>query len=89
MHDHSCAVYSPEDQYPESLRFLPVTMNAYGRGRQLILVRHVPADGVVEQVIDDLLSSPEVDYIHVRNTEAGCYLFRIERLQQQPEGGVR
>jgi hypothetical protein len=41
-------------------------------------VRYV-TDGNPETAINDLLSRDHVDYIHVRDTDAGCYDFRIER----------
>jgi hypothetical protein len=33
----------------------------------------------VEPAIDRLLDRADVDYIHVRDTAAGCYDLRIER----------
>lgn len=33
----------------------------------------------VEATIQRMLGRPDVDYVHVRNTEAGCYILRIER----------
>ncbi len=33
----------------------------------------------VEPVIAALLARPEVAYVHLRHTRAGCYLARIER----------
>ena len=53
-------------------------MNAYGRGRRLLA--QVPVlNGQVEGEVDRLLEDSRVDYIHVRNREAGCYMMRIER----------
>jgi hypothetical protein len=36
-------------------------------------------DGEVETAIERLFSRPEIDYLHVRDTEAGCYDLRLER----------
>jgi hypothetical protein len=79
IHEDDCGGYEMENAYPEVLRFIPTTLNAYARGRQLREVRYVEPDGDAERAINDLLSRPDVDYIHARNTEAGCYMFRIER----------
>ena len=39
------------------------------------------ADGDdVESVIERLLALPGVDYVNVRNTEAGCFVARIDRV---------
>jgi hypothetical protein len=36
-------------------------------------------DGEVDDTIARLLARSDVDYIHVRDTQAGCYDFLIER----------
>lgn len=79
VHADECARYERVDAYPHDLRFIPTTLNAYQRGRRLRDVRYVASNGDAERTIDDLLGRSDVDYIHARNTEAGCYLFRIER----------
>lgn len=40
---------------------------------------HVNA-GRAESATDELLAQPGVEYVHVRDTEAGCYDFRVERI---------
>lgn len=79
IHDDGCSVYEARSRFPDSLRFIPMTLNGYGRGRHLRGVEYVESNGDVEKVISRLFHHPEIDYIHVRNTEAGCYLFRIDR----------
>jgi hypothetical protein len=44
----------------------------------------VDPNGAAEDAIADLLRRSDVDYIHARNTEAGCYMFRIERGASPP-----
>jgi hypothetical protein len=34
----------------------------------------------MEPVIQELLARPDVDYLHVRDTRAGCFDFSIERV---------
>lgn len=79
VHEDPCPEYETADHFPDSLRFIPMTMNGYGRGRRLRTVRRVEPNGDAEGVITAMFADPELDYIHVRNTEAGCYIFRIER----------
>ena len=55
-----------------------LTLNAYARGRQLVAQRYV-SDGLVERELQWLLLDRQVAYIHVRDTDAGCYDFCIER----------
>jgi hypothetical protein len=79
LHEKVCVRYEGGNGYPDDLRFIPTTLNAYGRGRKLREVRHVEPHGDAEGAIAELLQRPDVDYLHARNTEAGCYMFRIER----------
>jgi hypothetical protein len=65
--------------FPETLRHLPLTLEGYGRDRW-IHHRERVADGQVEAALDRLLAAPEVEYVHVRNTEAGCFIAVVERL---------
>lgn len=80
VHEARCRAYAQQDQFPELLRFIPITLNAYGRGRHLRDVKYIEPNGDADPAVTQLLSREDVDYIHVRNTEAGCYLFRIERM---------
>lgn len=79
VHRDSCRPYSSPDRFPETLGFIPMTLNAYGRGRRLADVAYLDPHADHEKSIAELLSRSGVDYVHVRNTEAGCYLFRVER----------
>lgn len=68
-----------ESSFPEDLRSHRLTFAAYGAGRRLLAEEYVN-NGQVEPVIESLLNRDEVRYLHVRDTEAGCYDFRIERI---------
>ncbi|HXN56783.1 MAG TPA: DUF1203 domain-containing protein [Myxococcales bacterium] len=78
VHGAECAAYGGAG-FPEELRDLPLTFEAYERGRRLIAVERTGAQEQVAPAIDALLARADVDYLHVRNTEAGCYILRIER----------
>jgi hypothetical protein len=78
IHDAPCERYPEASPFPEGSRAHPLTLNAYGRGRRLRAQEYV-AEGGFEPVIERLLERKDVDYIHVRNTEAGCYDFCIRR----------
>lgn len=67
-----------EDGFPNDLRSHRLTFAAYGSGRHLIAEEYL-VNGEAERVIDNLLTKNDVHYLHVRDTEAGCYDFRIER----------
>jgi hypothetical protein len=56
-----------------------LTFEGYGADRWIVARERV-TDGEVETAIERLLADPEVQYIHVRNTEAGCFIARVERV---------
>lgn len=78
IHAKSCPSYSAHDEFPEELRSLPLTLEAYGDDRWLI-ARERPAEDQIEPAVERLLNARGVKYLHVRNTEAGCFIARIER----------
>lgn len=79
VHEVACPTYERVHEFPAPLRFIPLTLNAYDGGRALREVSYVDPDGDAEDAIVRLLRRPDVRYLHARNTEAGCYMFRIER----------
>jgi hypothetical protein len=78
IHEAACERYSDGDGFPSDLRSHALTFNAYGQGRRLRAQEYV-VDGAVEPLIECLFDRTDVDYIHVRDTCAGCFDFRIER----------
>jgi hypothetical protein len=86
VHAEACERYPEDGGFPEELRTHSLTFNAYARGRRLVAQEYV-ADGAVDAAASRLLARPEVDYVHVRDTEAGCYDLRIERSDAgRPQG---
>lgn len=79
VHEDSCRPYPRVHRFPESLRFIPMTLSGYQTGRKLIDAIRVDANGEIDLALARLLKRKGVEYIHVRNTEEGCFLFRIER----------
>jgi uncharacterized protein DUF1203 len=78
VHAEACERFGEDGGFPKDLRSHRLTFAAYGAGRRLIDEQYVE-DGQVEHVIGRLLEREDVKYLHVRDTEAGCYDFRIER----------
>jgi hypothetical protein len=77
IHRDACEGWSGEGLPPE-LRPLPLMLEGYGPGRWLV-AREPVRDGRVEDAADRLFAHPAVNYVHVRNAEAGCYVARLER----------
>jgi hypothetical protein len=78
IHEAECPRHGETAGFPEDLRGRALTLLGYGAGRRLVAEEHVQ-DGEVDATVDRLLDRSEVAYIHVRDTAAGCYDFRIER----------
>jgi hypothetical protein len=82
IHEHDCDRYPEEGGFPVGMLRHRLTLNAYAQGRRLVSQSYV-SDGNVEPVLQRLLHDSEVAYIHVRDTDAGCYDFSIERTSDQ------
>jgi uncharacterized protein DUF1203 len=80
IHESECMRHPEDAGFPPDLISHRVTLNAYARGRRLVTVRHI-TDGTHETAIESLLSGDDVDYIHVCDTDAGCYDFMVRGLR--------
>lgn len=78
VHRDPCERYSESAGPPPDLDELPLTLNAYAHPRKL-LVQEYCRGAELGATAAGILEQREVDFIHVRDTEAGCYDFRIER----------
>ena len=78
IHADGCERYAENAGFPEELRGSPRTVEAYARGRRLLAQAYV-ADGKFEPVIEKLFANPDVNYLQVNSTTAGCFTFRVER----------
>ena len=79
IHAESCCRYREEGGYPDALRAYPALLVAYAKGQRVLTQVHA-AEGTQVSAIERLLDRDDVDYIIVRDREAGCYDFRVERL---------
>ncbi|HEU0013243.1 MAG TPA: DUF1203 domain-containing protein [Longimicrobium sp.] len=72
VHEAECGRYAEDGGFPADLLAHALTFNAYGRGRRLAAQEYFTG-GDVDDLVGDLLARPGVDYLHVRDTAAGCY----------------
>jgi len=73
LYADECAPYADAGRFPDGLRFIPLKLNAYGPEATLPAQDRL-ADGWddhVEEAVDRLFRYSAVEYLHVRNTEAG------------------
>lgn len=77
IHHEDCVRYE-EPGFPKDLLSLPLMLEGYGRGRRLVAAERVE-HGEADSAICRLFAHAAIDYIHVRNLEAGCFIAHIER----------
>lgn len=63
---------------PEALRALPLVLEGYGTEGALVVQRRV-GGSPFEAVLDGVFELAEVEYAHLRNAEAGCFIARVDR----------
>ena len=78
IHENECDRHPEHGGFPEDLLSHDLTVTAYARGRIHRGEERVPGERV-EEAIERLLERPDVDYLHVRDAQAGCYDLRVER----------
>jgi hypothetical protein len=72
IHEKECRDYSSMDEFPLHLTTHSLTFEGYGKGRKLRIAETIPA-GASQLPVESFFSNPEVDYIIVRDTDAGCF----------------
>ena len=78
IHAESCGRYDGGRGIPETYRGRLLTLEAFGADRKL-LAEVRASESQEEKIAEELFANQDVKYIQVRSTEAGCFLFRLER----------
>lgn len=58
----------------------PLTLIGYNASQKMVLTKLVGNSDVDEMIREIFHSNNEVEYLHARNAEAGCYICKIERV---------
>jgi hypothetical protein len=77
IHRQRCERYEGPE-LPAALRPLPLALEGYGSGGNLLLQRRV-GGSPFEVVLESIFDCRDVQYAHLRNAEAGCFIARIDR----------
>ena len=64
---------------PPDFRSLPIVIEGFRRGGVLVVQRRVETEDP-EAVVAAVFADSGVQYAHIRNGEAGCFMARIDRL---------
>jgi hypothetical protein len=87
IHSLGCQRYDG-DVLPEALRRLPLIVEGYDAGGTLVAQQRV-GSARFETVLEGVLKSGVVEYAHLRNAEAGCFIARIDRQEAVAGAEVR
>ncbi len=77
IHKNDCEQFSGKG-FPQDLINLPLLFEAFGENSELIKREKVEREGIDSQIAE-LFDSEAVKFINLRNSEAGCFVARIER----------
>jgi len=78
LHTEMCERFDEAAGYPVELLPYPVVLDGYDLEQGLVAQRKV-TDGGQEAAIREMLEDDAVRYVLVRDLEAGCFDFRVER----------
>lgn len=80
IHKDECEPYNNE-KFPPDLIDLPLLFEGFGDNSELIQRERVDVPRIEDQ-IGNILRLSNVNFINIRNAEAGCFVGRIERKQK-------
>jgi hypothetical protein len=79
VHAEECAGYQKDSEYPEGFASRRQLLRAYDHDRRISDAIQAKDGEQAKQILGWLLSRPEVDFVHSRNLEWGCYMFSARR----------
>jgi hypothetical protein len=82
IHAEPCDGYTEPSRYPEGFAHRRQLLRAYDHDRRICDALPVKDGSQAERVLSWLLLRPEVDFVHSRNLEWGCYMFTVRRTSQ-------
>ncbi len=78
IHKNECKAFD-EHSFPSELIDLPLLFEGYGAESELVKREAVNKENIENQIAE-IFALADVKYINLRNSEAGCFVARIERL---------
>lgn len=77
VHEAECRPFAGPG-FPEDILELPVLLEAFG-AESVLVERLTMVPTQIEIQIAELFKDPRVNFVNLRNREAGCYIARVER----------
>jgi hypothetical protein len=78
-HAQACEGYKTPGRYPEGFAHRRQLLRAYDRNHRICEGIQAKDGSQAEQLLTWMLSLDEVDFVHSRNVEWGCYMFSASR----------
>ena len=78
VHGEMCERFDEEGGYPWELLPYPAVMDGYDAEQRLVRQQRA-SNGDQESVVREMLQDAAIRYVMVRDLEAGCFDFRVER----------
>ncbi len=84
IHSNDVEEYSDVHRFPTAIKAdresFPLTLIGYSTDQRMVHTELVGDKDVDELIRSIFEAKPEVDYLHARNAEAGCFICKIERV---------
>jgi len=79
VHAEGCKGYADPSRYPQAFAHRRQLLRAYDRKHRICEGIQAKDGRQAEKILRWLLSLDEVDFVHSRNVEWGCYMFSASR----------
>ena len=88
IHKNEVSAYSDIHRFPPEIKAdkesFPLTLIGYNKDQKMVFTRLV-GDDDIDLLIPKLFEEQaDVEYFHVRNAEACCFICRVERFRPEP-----
>lgn len=84
IHNNEVEEYGDVNRFPPEIKTdkanFPLSLIGYDNNQMMVFTKLV-GDSDIDELIEKIFDErPEVEYLHARNSEAGCFICKIERL---------
>ncbi len=78
VHAEACESFVGNGEIPKEYLGQPLTLEAFAANRERLAEKRLLGGGE-DAALEELFGREDTEYVHLRSTSAGCYLFRVER----------
>lgn len=83
IHAKEVEPYGDIHRFPPAIKAdpgnFPLTLIGYDRDQRMVFTKLVGKSDVDELIVQIFEENPNVEFLHARNAEAGCFICKIER----------